>query len=84
MINAYRNEGGRLRGDTTPTSALTEPVWLDLVEPTKEEERLVESVLGIDVPTREEMEEIEVSSRLYYEGTTIPAGSVPSSNLPIR
>ncbi|MEY2854783.1 MAG: hypothetical protein RL030_1915, partial [Pseudomonadota bacterium] len=42
-------------------------VWLDLLEPTTEEERLVEARLGIDIPTREEMSEIESSSRLYEE-----------------
>ena len=36
--------------------------------PTPEEEAKVERVLGIDVPTREEMAEIEISSRLYKEG----------------
>lgn len=67
MINVYFNEHGRLRRDVAATANLTEPVWLDLVEPTKDEEQLVESSLGVDVPTRDEMEEIEVSSRLYYE-----------------
>ena len=43
-------------------------VWIDLLEPTPEEERLVESILRIDVPTREEMKEIEASNRLYEEG----------------
>lgn len=42
-------------------------VWLDLPEPTYEETQLVETFLGIDVPTREEMQEIEISSRLYLE-----------------
>lgn len=42
-------------------------VWLDLLEPTQEEERLVEARLGIDIPTREEMSEIESSNRLYEE-----------------
>ena len=32
-----------------------------------EEDKLVERLLGIAVPTREEMQEIEVSSRLYVE-----------------
>ncbi len=45
----------------------TEIVWYDLVEPTREEEVRVEQVLGIEVPTREEMHEIELSSRLYFE-----------------
>jgi magnesium transporter len=42
-------------------------VWLDLVAPTPEEEHRVEALLGVGVPTREEMQEIEVSSRLYEE-----------------
>lgn len=42
-------------------------VWIDLLEPTPDEERLVERTLGIDVPTREEMKEIEASNRLYED-----------------
>jgi magnesium transporter len=42
-------------------------VWIDLVSPTPDEERQVEALLGVGVPTREEMQEIEVSSRLYEE-----------------
>jgi magnesium transporter len=42
--------------------------WIDLLNPTKEEEVLVERALGVAVPTREEMSEIEASSRLYHEG----------------
>ena len=42
-------------------------VWIDLVSPTHAEDKLVEGMLGIAVPTREEMQEIEVSSRLYTE-----------------
>ena len=44
-----------------------ESVWLDLIEPTPNEERQVESFLSIDVPTRDEMREIEASNRLYEE-----------------
>src|SRR4051812_15369628 len=42
-------------------------VWFDLVTPTIAEDKLLEATLGIAVPTREEMQEIEVSSRLYVE-----------------
>ena len=42
-------------------------MWIDLREPTPEEEQFVESTLGIDVPTREEMREIEASNRFYEE-----------------
>src|SRR5258707_1300232 len=42
-------------------------VWFDLVTPTGAEDKLLERTLGVAVPTREEMQEIEVSSRLYVE-----------------
>ena len=42
-------------------------VWFDLVTPTVAEDKLLEATLGIAVPTREEMQEIEISSRLYVE-----------------
>ncbi|MBN8992041.1 MAG: magnesium transporter CorA family protein [Rhizobiales bacterium] len=42
-------------------------VWIDMVKPTAEEDRAVERMTGIAVPTREDMQEIEISSRLYIE-----------------
>jgi magnesium transporter len=42
-------------------------VWFDLVTPTQLEDKIVERRVGIAVPTREEMQEIEVTSRLYVE-----------------
>jgi magnesium transporter len=42
-------------------------LWIDLLEPTPDEEQLVERTLEIDVPTREEMREIEASNRFYEE-----------------
>jgi magnesium transporter len=51
-------EGGRV-----PDGA----IWLDLLTPTAEEDRAVEAASGVMVPTREEMVEIEPSSRLYIE-----------------
>ena len=42
--------------------------WVDLFDPSSAEETLVEKALTIDVPTREEMREIEPSSRLYEDG----------------
>ena len=43
-------------------------LWLDLHEPSPEELRTVERRLGIEMPTREEMREIEASARVYEEG----------------
>src|SRR6202021_3959622 len=42
-------------------------VWIDMVKPTAEEDHAVEGLAGIAVPTREDMQEIEISSRLYAE-----------------
>jgi magnesium transporter len=42
-------------------------VWIDLVKPTAVEDRAVEQLTEIAVPTREDMQEIEISSRLYIE-----------------
>src|SRR4030081_4130568 len=42
-------------------------VWIDLVKPTAAEDKAVERLAGIAVPTREDMQEIEISSRLYTE-----------------
>ena len=41
--------------------------WVDLEEPTEQEEALVERCIRMDVPTEEEMAEIEPSSRLYEQ-----------------
>ena len=48
-----------------------EATWIDLEEPTEEEERLVERCLELDVPTPEELKEIEPSSRLYEQNGAI-------------
>jgi magnesium transporter len=45
--------------------------WIDLEEPTEAEERLVERCISVDVPTEDEMSEIEPSSRLYEQNGTL-------------
>jgi magnesium transporter len=42
-------------------------VWIDLVSPVPPEDKMVERAIGVAVPTREEMQEIEPTSRLYSE-----------------
>ena len=39
--------------------------WIDLEEPTPDEEKLAENLVGLKVPTPEDLAEIEPSSRLY-------------------
>lgn len=53
--------------DTLPAGA----VWIDMLAPTAEEERFIERALGVSVPTRDEMVEIEPSSRMYQENGAI-------------
>ena len=43
-------------------------VWIDLYQPTEQEDIIMEAALQIDIPTQPEMQEIELSSRLYKEG----------------
>ncbi|MGI9089282.1 MAG: magnesium transporter CorA family protein [Chthoniobacterales bacterium] len=52
-------------------------IWIDLFQPTPEEEQVLEAALGVDIPTREEMQAIELSSRLYEEnGILFMTGTV--------
>ena len=68
MINLFvRQTQGLKRLDPSPATVPDDCIWVDLVEPSADEERMIEQVLAIDVPTREEMKEIEASSRLYEE-----------------
>jgi len=73
MIRYYALDGHGLRGNDVTAAAVLprETLWIDLLEPTVEEELKVERDLGIDVPTREEMREIETSNRLYEEGDAL-------------
>jgi len=64
----YDSVDGALSKREDVSSVSPGTIWLDLLNPSKEEDRFVEEALGIAVPTREEMAEIEVSSRLYLEG----------------
>lgn len=45
----------------------TEIGWIDLVEPTVEEDHAVEDFLKLSIPTKEDMQEIELSAQLYDE-----------------
>jgi magnesium transporter len=68
MITAYRSQGERLVRMDLTREHLRDALWIDLDCPTAAEEDAVEATLGIDIPTREDMQEIEVSSRIYREG----------------
>lgn len=80
MITGYAAETGRLVPVSEPLGEPERVVWYDLLAPTVREERAVAAATGIEIPSREEMEEIEESSRFYTDGeaafltATLPAG----------
>ena len=52
-------------------------VWIELVDPSREEDLAVEAAVGASLPTREDMAEIETSSRLYRDnGATVMIATV--------
>jgi magnesium transporter len=65
MLQAYIHSNGRLSPLAGPD--LTASVWIDLLAPTAAEVAQVQAQ-GLEVPKLEDMEEIEVSNRLYHEG----------------
>jgi magnesium transporter len=73
MLTTYTVENGHLamREGVRDPEALRRAVWIDLMQPSREEEHAVQDALHIEVPTREEMQEIESSSRLYREEETL-------------
>ena len=72
MMTAYGLRAGRLArlglGQPATLPAPDDVLWIDLFNPSREEETAVEGLLGLAVPTRLEMSEIEDSARLYEEG----------------
>jgi magnesium transporter len=68
MLTVYEAAEGVLIKHEGPAPISPAAVWIDLLNPTKDEDILVEQALSISVPTHEEMSEIEASSRLYQEG----------------
>ncbi len=79
MIKAFVAENDRLRLVGDLLAEKDRVVWIDLLGPTKDEEDTVEQLIGIGIPTREEMEEIEISSRLYVEdGAFVMTATLPA------
>ncbi|MES2833126.1 MAG: magnesium transporter CorA family protein [Pseudomonadota bacterium] len=71
MIRVYRSGcavSEPIDGDVSAWTLPADAIWIDLVSPTPDEDKAVETALGLAIPTREEMAELEASSRLYREG----------------
>ena len=66
MLNAYIYANGRLE-ILPPAEPISKADWIDILRPTAVQEAAVRA-LGVDVPSLADLEEIEVSNRLYHEG----------------
>ncbi len=69
MLTAYVVNGTSLKkvDGLTPETLPDNAVWIDLKSPAPGEDKAVEKLTGIEIPTREDLQEIEISSRLYVE-----------------
>ncbi len=52
-------------------TSLSHCTWIDLIDPSDEERSTVEKTFGLRVPTREELGEIEATSRLQIEDSAL-------------
>jgi magnesium transporter len=80
MIAGFAPAGGKLRLVGDALGDLASLVWIDLLNPSAEEEVTLEAQLAVDIPTREEMQRVEVSGRLYREDDAV----VMTATLPAR
>ena len=67
MITLHDIVNGQLVARAGPGLVGAQTVWIDLLNPTPDEDRLIEQAVGLDIPTRAETREIEASSRIYQE-----------------
>ncbi len=69
MIGVFAVQDGVLGPvpEPDPAALPTDAIWIDLLNPSPEEEAAVERLLGTGVPTRQEMAAIEESARLYED-----------------
>ena len=65
MMYSYVIRQGRIARQDKG-APLAEAIWIDLIAPDKDETARLRE-LGVDVPTLADMEEIEISNRLYRE-----------------
>ena len=70
MLSIFYRDNGKILvkngGKGLQDLSLQDVVWIDLIDPTGEEKRAVESFLGTEIMSRAQAEEIESSSR-YFE-----------------
>ncbi len=80
MLTVYEIESGRIVRRAGLEELRGHSAWIDMVNPTREEDAAVEHYIGLDIPTRAEMREIEASNRLYVDqGSHVMTGIIAHS-----
>lgn len=80
MLYAYASVGAGLTAQPTE-GELSQALWIDLYRPLESQVRAV-AALGYDIPTLDDMEEIEISNRLYTDRDTVYMTAVLPGHLP--
>ncbi|MGJ8571660.1 MAG: magnesium transporter CorA family protein [Hoeflea sp.] len=82
MIRLYDSHGVCLETPASQDLALPQTAcWIDMIHPSPAEELQVERLIGVEVPSRDELRDIEPSSRLYIEnGAAYLTASVVSKS----
>jgi magnesium transporter len=78
MLRSYGLREHCLRRNLTCSGESDDPVvipsdsvWVDVLDPTFQEREAIRSFLGVDTPTKDDLDEIEISSRLYLEDNAV-------------
>lgn len=71
MIQTYNIAQKRLHPDKVAAELNLNAVWIDLLNPEPDEVKPLIDHLGINIPDRADMDEIEISSRLYRENGAV-------------
>ncbi|MBI5656790.1 MAG: magnesium/cobalt transporter CorA [Geobacter sp.] len=76
MIKVYSRADGRIKPATIDTDTFLSTnfdnvVWIDMISPSAAEIAAVETTLGLELPTRQETEEIEYSARYWEDDLSI-------------
>lgn len=79
MVRLYKRDGETFIVAGLEESILPiypkEVIWIDLLQPSKEEVKRVELLFGVELPSKHEREEIELSSRYWEDNRSIMINS---------
>ena len=73
MITAYDSSAAArtLPSEAAPLTLPERTLWLDLIDPSDEDDGRIETATGLELPSAHQLAEIETSSRLVAEGDVL-------------